>query len=106
MIEDYYEDDESYILSGKGSDYLSYRDINHVICDKQVDPGDHIYQNIPSSHHVLEPVPNCAQCGAKRFQYEKPTSCCMGGKVKIVSPHVPKEVRILYTSQDPDVKYF
>lgn len=30
----------------------------------------------------------------------------MGGKVKIVTPHVPAEMRRLYTSQDPDAKYF
>ena len=30
----------------------------------------------------------------------------MGGKVKIVTPPVPAEMRRLYTSQDPDAKYF
>jgi hypothetical protein len=30
----------------------------------------------------------------------------MGGKVKIVTPSVPDELRRLYTSQDPDAKYF
>lgn len=30
----------------------------------------------------------------------------MGGRVKIVIPHVPAEMRRLYTSQDPEAKYF
>uniref|UniRef100_A0A453BIV1 Helitron helicase-like domain-containing protein n=1 Tax=Aegilops tauschii subsp. strangulata TaxID=200361 RepID=A0A453BIV1_AEGTS len=85
---------------------LSYRDPNHANCEMQEDPFDCIYRNVPSGHHVSQPVPNCTNCNAKRFQYENPTFCCMGGKVKIVTPYVPDEMRRLYTSQDPDAKYF
>ncbi|XP_048545310.1 uncharacterized protein LOC125524277 isoform X4 [Triticum urartu] len=107
MTEDDDEDDEGYIFAGHGTDcVLSYRDQNHANCEMQEDPFDCIYRNVPSGHHVLEPVPNCTNCNAKRFQYENPTFCCMGGKVKIVTPYVPDEMRRLYTSQDPDAKYF
>ncbi|KAM3228775.1 hypothetical protein ACQJBY_060013 [Aegilops geniculata] len=107
MTEDDDEDDEGYMFAGHGTDcVLSYRDPNHANCEMQEDPFDCMYRNIPSGHHVLEPVPNCTNCNAKRFQYETPTFCCMGGKVKIVTPYVPDEMRRLYTSQDPDAKYF
>jgi hypothetical protein len=71
-----------------------------------MDPYDRIYQNLPAHYHFLDQVPNCKHCNAKRFQYERPTFCCMGGKVKIVTTPVPDELRRLYTSQDPDAKYF
>lgn len=71
-----------------------------------MDPYDRIYQNLPIGYHFLDQVPNCRHCNAKRFQYERPTFCCMGGKVKIVTPPLPDELRRLYTSQDPDAKYF
>lgn len=89
-----------------GFEYLSYRELNRDICGTQVDLYDRIYQNLPAGHHVLKPMPNCIHCNAKRFQFEKPTFCCMGGRVKIVIPHVPAEMRRLYTSQDPEAKYF
>ncbi|XP_037481907.1 uncharacterized protein LOC119360319 [Triticum dicoccoides] len=107
MTEDDDEDDESYIFTGHGTECISsYQDPNHANCGIQDDPFDRIYRSVPSGHHVLEPVLNCTHCNAKRFQYENPTFCCMGGKVKIVTPTVPAEMRRLYTSQDPDAKYF
>ncbi|KAM3230871.1 hypothetical protein ACQJBY_061192 [Aegilops geniculata] len=107
MTEDDDEDDESYIFTGHGTECISsYQDPNHANCGIQDDPFDRIYRSVPSGHHVLEPVLNCTHCNAKRFQYENPTFCCMGGKVKIVTPIVPAEMCRLYTSQDPNAKYF
>jgi len=45
--------------------------------------------------------------GACRIQFEGPAFCCRKGKVKIVTPEVPAELRRLFTSQvDDDAKYF
>ncbi|XP_048574973.1 uncharacterized protein LOC125556244 [Triticum urartu] len=99
-------DDESLMYNGPGLDFESYQEPKHVTKCIQADPYDRIYHNVPSGHHFLERVPNCRHCNAKRFQYETPTFCCMNGKVKIVTPVVPDDLRQLYTSQDPNAKYF
>lgn len=72
------------------------------------DPYDYVYHNLPTKHHVLKPVKDCVHCGAMRLQYEGPAFCCRRGKVKIVTPEVPQELRRLFTSQhdDDDAKYF
>ena len=75
--------------------------------NKNVDPYDYVYHNLPRKHHVLKPVKDCDHCGAIRFEYEGPGFCCRRGKVKIVTPEVPQELRRLFTSQvDDDAKYF
>ena len=72
-----------------------------------MDPYDYVYHNLPRNRHVLKPVKDCDHCGAIRFQYEGPMFCCRKGKVKIVAPEVPQELRRLFTSQvDADAKYF
>jgi hypothetical protein len=66
-----------------------------------------IYRNLPKQHHVLRKVPDCQYCGALRFPYEGPAFCCRKGKVSIVTPEVPAELKRLFTSQDDDdAKYF
>ncbi|XP_048546059.1 uncharacterized protein LOC125525078 isoform X4 [Triticum urartu] len=99
-------DDESLMYNRPCLDFESYQEPKHVTKCIQADPYDHIYHKLPRGYHFLERVPNCRHCNAKRFQYETPTFCCMNGKVKIVTPVVPDELRQLYTSQDPNAKYF
>jgi len=99
-------DDESLIYIGPSLDFQSYQEPNPIMNGLQVDPYDHIYHNLPRTFHFLEQVPNCRHCNAKRFQYETPTFCCMNGKIKVVTPLVPDELRDLYTSQEPNAKYF
>jgi hypothetical protein len=71
------------------------------------DPYDYVYHNLPKKHHVLKQVNDCEYCGAMKLQYEGPAFCCRKGKVKIVTPEVPQELRRLFTSQDDeDAKYF
>jgi hypothetical protein len=66
-----------------------------------------IYRNLPEKHHVLRKVPDCQHCGALRFPYEGPAFCCRKGRVSIVTPEVPEELKRLFTSQqDADPKYF
>ena len=95
-----------YVLAG--DEFDSYRLTSDVApCNQNEDPYDSIYQNSLSKHHVLKPVKDCDHCGAMRFQYEGPAFCCRKGKVKIVIPEVPQELRRLFTSQDDeDAKYF
>jgi hypothetical protein len=72
-----------------------------------VDNDEFIYRNLPTKHHVLRKVPDCIHCGALRFPYEGPAFCCRKGKVSIVTPEVPEELKRLFTSQeDVDAKYF
>uniref|UniRef100_A0ACD5VYB2 Uncharacterized protein n=1 Tax=Avena sativa TaxID=4498 RepID=A0ACD5VYB2_AVESA len=99
-------DDESLIYIGPSLDFQSYQEPNPIMNGLQVDPYDHIYHNLPRTFYFLEQVPNYRHCNAKRFQYETPTFCCMNGKIKVVTPLVLDELRDLYTSQEPNAKYF
>jgi hypothetical protein len=66
-----------------------------------------IFRNLPKKHHVLRKVPDCRHCGALRFPFEGPAFCCRKGKVDIITPEVPEELKRLFTSQDDDdAKYF
>ena len=68
---------------------------------------DFIYRNLPTKHHVLRKVPDCRHCGALRFPFEGPAFCCRKGKVDIITPDIPEELKRLFTSQDDeDAKYF
>lgn len=71
------------------------------------DKYDYVYNDLPTSHHVLRKVPNCEHCGAIRFPGETPGFCCRKGKVNIHIPNVPNQLRRLFTSQtDRDALYF
>ena len=66
-----------------------------------------IYRNLSTKHHVLRKVPDCRHCGALRFPFEGPAFCCRKGKVDIITPDIPEELKRLFTSQDDeDAKYF
>lgn len=99
-------DGEFLTYRGQSSEFEAYQEQNSNIDGIREDPYDHIYHNLPSNCHFLEQVPNCRYCSAKRFQHETPTFCCMSGKIKIVTPSVPGELHQLYTSQEPNAKYF
>uniref|UniRef100_A0A453CJP8 Helitron helicase-like domain-containing protein n=1 Tax=Aegilops tauschii subsp. strangulata TaxID=200361 RepID=A0A453CJP8_AEGTS len=70
------------------------------------DPYDRVYENIPASTHMLAPKPDCKHCGAKRFQYEANGFCCRSGKVKLAHLEPPLELKMLYTSSDPNAVHF
>uniref|UniRef100_A0ACD5ZSL2 Uncharacterized protein n=1 Tax=Avena sativa TaxID=4498 RepID=A0ACD5ZSL2_AVESA len=101
------DDEECRIFSGSGDVFDSYQVRSGVSSNQNDDPYDYVYHNLPTKHHVLKPVKDCVYCGAMRLQYEGPAFCCKKGKVKIVTPEVPQELRRLFTSQvDEDAKYF
>ena len=77
-----------------------------VVGSNNLEFGDIVYQNLPESTHMLKSVPDCCHCGAKRFEYEPLGFCCRDGKVKIEMPEPPEELRLLYTSQDPNSQHF
>lgn len=70
------------------------------------DPYDHVYSNIPEETHMLENVPNCKHCGAKRFHKEPPGFCCRDGKIKLSEPYTPPELMRLWTANDSDARHF
>ncbi|XP_024315925.1 uncharacterized protein LOC100821537 isoform X4 [Brachypodium distachyon] len=71
-----------------------------------LDPYDYVYSDIPERTHVLKPVPDCEYCGAKKFEYEVKSFCCREGKVRLVNPEPPLELRRLWSSEDTDAKHF
>jgi hypothetical protein len=83
-------------------------DITHAseIDSNNLDTTDLIYQDLPDITHMLKPQPDCHHCGAKRFQYESPGFCCKDGKVNLEMPQPPEELRLLYTTRDPDSQHF
>nr|KAJ0206299.1 hypothetical protein LSAT_V11C500246840 [Lactuca sativa] len=64
------------------------------------DPYSFVYNGIPKEHRVLKVQQPCAHCGAKRFQFEFPTFCCMDGKTKLSHSSIPEELLNLFTSRN------
>ncbi|GKA85970.1 hypothetical protein Tco_0807624 [Tanacetum coccineum] len=77
-------------------------DSSHIRFDNGVleeDPYDFVYDGLPSQCHVLKDSRFCVKCGAKKFEFEYPTLCCMGGKTKLVDPNIPQDLYNLFISQ-------
>ncbi|CAH1440059.1 unnamed protein product [Lactuca virosa] len=66
----------------------------------QEDPYNFVYNGIPKEHRVLKVQKPCVYCGAKRFQFEFPTFCCMDGKTKLAHSSIPEELLNLFTSRN------
>lgn len=99
------DDDEARVYNEIGVQYRSCRDPDVVVMKH--DPYDHVYKDLPTSHMILQKVPNCEYCGALRFPGEGPGFCCRKGKVNIFTPKVPHQLGHLFTSQtDKDALYF
>lgn len=64
------------------------------------DPYSFVYNGIPKEHRVLKVQQPCVHCGAKRFQFEFPTFCCMDGKTKLSHSSIPEELLNLFTSRN------
>ncbi|XP_021732611.1 uncharacterized protein LOC110699399 [Chenopodium quinoa] len=63
-------------------------------------------ENLPVSPLVLESVPSCLYCNAKKFMYETPGFCCCSGQVVIAANQFPDELCRLYLSEEEDAKHF
>ncbi|GJU48830.1 uncharacterized protein Tco_1218385 [Tanacetum coccineum] len=63
------------------------------------DPYDFVFDGLSKAHRVLKDQSPCDICGAKRFKYEFPSFCCMNGNTELADPHVPEELKYLFTSQ-------
>ena len=71
-----------------------------------IDPFDFVYSNLPDNTHILEQVPDCDHCHAKKFEHEHPGFCCRNGQIKLVEPvPIPELVR-LWSSADADGRHF
>ncbi|XP_021995720.1 uncharacterized protein LOC110892890 [Helianthus annuus] len=64
------------------------------------DPYNFVYDRLPREHRVLKERSACPDCGAKRFQFEFDTFCCMSGKTVLANSEIPEELHRLFTSQD------
>ncbi|XP_035838033.1 uncharacterized protein LOC110900453 [Helianthus annuus] len=64
------------------------------------DPYNFVYDRLPREHRVLKERGACPDCGAKRFQFEFDTFCCMSGKTVLANSEIPEELHRLFTSQD------
>ncbi|XP_035838840.1 uncharacterized protein LOC110906363 [Helianthus annuus] len=64
------------------------------------DPYNFVYNGVPGEHRVLKERGACPNCGAKRFQFEFDTFCCMSGKTVLANLEIPEELYRLFTSQD------
>ncbi|KAL4567118.1 hypothetical protein LXL04_022692 [Taraxacum kok-saghyz] len=63
-------------------------------------PYAFVYDRTPVVHRVLAGRTECNHCGAIKFKSEFATFCCMNGKTKLASTHIPPELYHLFTSQD------
>ncbi|KAL4581368.1 hypothetical protein LXL04_017582 [Taraxacum kok-saghyz] len=87
---------------------ITYETQNDVRDDTEVhlnpinedDPYDFVYDRIPVVHRVLAGRTKCNHCKAIKFKSEFATFCCMNGKTKLASTHIPPELYHLFTSQD------
>ena len=70
------------------------------------DPYDAVYANMPEDTHMLEPVENCPECNAEKFEFEPPRFCCRSGKIKLSTPDTPPELMRLWSSSDADARHF
>ncbi|XP_039794795.1 uncharacterized protein LOC120660361 [Panicum virgatum] len=61
---------------------------------------------MPEDTHMLEPVENCPECNAKKFEFEPPGFCCCSGKIKLSTPDTPPELMRLWSSSDADARHF
>ena len=65
-----------------------------------VDPYDFVYDDLPQTYRTLREQNDCRYYGAKRFQYEGPSFCCIRGKVQLAEPQVPDDLYHLFTTQN------
>ncbi|KAL4590838.1 hypothetical protein LXL04_003781 [Taraxacum kok-saghyz] len=64
------------------------------------DPYDFVYDRTPVVHRVLAGRTKCNHCQAIKFKSGFTTFCCMNGKTKLASTHIPADLYHLFTSQD------
>ena len=71
-----------------------------------INPFDFVYSNLPDSTHILEQVPNCMHCHAKKFEHEPPGFCCRNGQIELAEPVPIPELMRLWSSADADCRHF
>ena len=71
-----------------------------------IDPFEFVYSNLPDRTHILEQVPNCDHCHAKRFEHETPAFCCRNGQIQLAEQVPIPELMRLWSSMDMDCRHF
>ncbi|TVU13615.1 hypothetical protein EJB05_37035 [Eragrostis curvula] len=97
------QDDEYFIFASRGDD----EDLDGQVDSSASEPTPLTLTIVSTkTYQILEPMPDCKHCGAKRFQYEPNGFCCRSGKIKLAHTEPPMELHRLYTSSDPDAVHF
>ncbi|KAJ9556655.1 hypothetical protein OSB04_011269 [Centaurea solstitialis] len=63
------------------------------------DPYNFVYDGVPTQHRVFKEQNACEHCGAKRFEFEFISFCCMSGKTRLAYSPAPEELYHLFTAQ-------
>ena len=70
-----------------------------------IDPFDFVYSNLPEMH-ILEKVPDCEHCHAKKFEHETPGFYYRNRHIELAEPTPMPELMRLWSSADVDNRYF
>ncbi|XP_024965894.1 uncharacterized protein LOC112506097 [Cynara cardunculus var. scolymus] len=79
--------------------YQRNKENNRNVEIQQEDPYHFVYDGVPKQHRVLKEQNACEHCGAKQFEFEFPSFCCMSGKTKLAYSPIPEELYNLFTTQ-------
>ena len=71
-----------------------------------VDPFDFVYSSLPDSTHILEQVPDCEHCYAKKFEHETPGFCCRNRQIELAEPVPTLDLKRLWYSMDAECRHF
>nr|XP_043615266.1 uncharacterized protein LOC122587219 [Erigeron canadensis] len=98
----------STLLGGSSAGSPTHAELNRNTLNDNLeeDPYDFVYRGVPTEPRVLRRQVPCRHCGAKRFQYEFPSFCCMRGKTKLAVTNVPTELYNLFMDQSEIGKSF
>ncbi|XP_074277138.1 uncharacterized protein LOC141600788 [Silene latifolia] len=61
---------------------------------------------VPSEASKLKAPTYCAECGAKKFEYEAKGMCCCNGDIKLAFNEYPEELIRLFTARDEETLHF
>jgi hypothetical protein len=91
---------------GSNADDMDYDEMSDSSDMGSIDPFDFVYSNLPESTHILQQVPDCEHCKAKKFEHETPGFCCRNGQIKLAESEPIPELMRLWSSSDADSRHF
>jgi hypothetical protein len=91
---------------GSDADDMDYDEMSDSSDMGSIDPFDFVYSNLLESTHILQQVPDCEHCKAKKFEHETPGFCCRNGQIKLAETEPIPELMRLWYSSDADSRHF